>query len=242
MPHSPRRQIVTLSSALLPYGHNGWRIGPLLRYLLEVTGATQPRVCVLATAQGDKPDDYLRILSAFERTGVIASHLSLFPMPNVPDPRELLLDQDAVVVGGGSVANLAAVWRTHGLDAVFREAWERGVVLSGASAGAICWFSGGTTDSFGPDLRLFADGLRLLPHSYCPHYDSEEQRRPVFQRLIAEGALPAGWGADDGVGLHFVDDQLTDVIADRESVHAWHVERVGADAAAETCLQPRRVS
>jgi len=228
------RHIVTLSTALIPYGHAGWSIGPLLRYALDVTGAQRPRVCVMATAQGDNPADYLRLLSAFERSGVEASHLSLFPMPSVPDPRELLLGQDLVMVGGGSVANMLAVWRVHGLDAAFREAWQRGVVLAGASAGAICWFVGGTTDSFGPQLRLFSEGLGLLTYSYSPHYDSDELRRPTHQRLVAEGALPPGWGADDGVAMHFVDDQLTEVLADRDGVHAWRVEQAG-----ETRLEPR---
>jgi len=236
-----RGQVVTISTGLVPYGHGGWRIGPLVRYALDVCGAASPRVCVMSTAGGDNPADYLRMLGAFERTGVIASHLSLFPMPNVPDPRELLLDQDLILVGGGSVANMLAVWRVHGLDTILREAWERGIVLSGASAGAICWFAGGTTDSFGPDLRLFDRGIGLLPHSYCPHYDTEEQRRTAYQRFVAAGALPAGWAADDGVALHFVGGELVDVVADRESVYAWRVEREGAGAT-ETMLEPRRLS
>jgi peptidase E len=240
MPGDGTRQVVTLSSALIPYGQNGWSIGPLLRYALDASGASRPRVCVMATAQGDNAADYLRLLTAFEHTGVVLSHLSLFPMPNVPEPGELLLDQDVIVVGGGSVANMLAVWRVHGLDTVLRVAWERGVVLSGASAGAICWFVGGTTDSFGPLLRLFADGLALLPHSYCPHYDSEELRRPTYQRLVSDGSLPAGWGADDGVGLHFVDGELAEVIADRDGVCAWHVQP-GSDQAVETRLLPRRL-
>lgn len=230
--------MVTLSTVLIPYGHNGWTIGPLLRHALDVSGAGRPRVCVLGTGVGDNPADYLRMLSAFERTGVAVSHLSLFPMPNVPDPRGLLLDQDVIVVGGGSVANMLAVWRVHGLDVVLREAWEQGTVLSGASAGAICWFVGGTTDSFGPELRLFNDGLGLLPYSYSPHYNTEELRRPTHRRLVFEGALPSGWGADDGVGMHFVDDELADVVADRESVYAWHVER-DADQVIETRVTPR---
>ncbi len=239
MPRDGKRHVVTISSGLIPYGHNGWTIGPLIRHVLEVSGASRPRVCVLSTAVGDSPADYLRILGAFERTGVVASHLSLFPMPNVPDPRALLLGQDVILVGGGSVANMLAVWRVHGLDSTLREAWQQGTVLSGASAGAICWFVGGTTDSFGPDLRLFDGGLGLLPYSYCPHYNTEEQRRPVYQRLVADGALPYGWGADDGVGMHFVDDTLVDVIADRDTVRAWRVERGANGEVVESPLEPR---
>ncbi|HKR99627.1 MAG TPA: peptidase E [Candidatus Dormibacteraeota bacterium] len=240
MAGEPERRVFTLSTAFTPYGQSGWRVGPLLRHALELTGAERPRVCVLATAQGDNAGDYLRVLGAFERTGVAATHLSLFPMPNVENPRDLLLDQDLIMVGGGSVANMLAVWRVHGLDAVMREAWERGILLSGASAGAICWFVGGTTDSFGPALRLFKEGLGLLPHSYCPHYNSEALRRPTYQRLVGDGSLPAGWGADDGVGMLFVNDELQDVVADRPDIAAWRVERDG-DQARESHVAPRVV-
>jgi len=106
------------------------------------------------------------------------SHLALFPMPNVADPEDLLLSQDVIFVGGGSVANMVAVWRVHGLDQILRKAWQAGIVLTGSSAGGICWFESGTTDSFGRELRAFTDGLGLLAGSYCPHYDSEPGRRP----------------------------------------------------------------
>ena len=113
-------------------------------------------------------------------------------MPTVPDVRAHLLAQDVVWVGGGSVANLLAVWRVHGLDEIFREVWEAGVVLGGVSAGSLCWHVGGTTDSFGPDLRPVTDGLALIPTSNGVHYDSEEQRRPLYHRLVADGTLPGG--------------------------------------------------
>jgi len=113
----------------------------------------------------------------------------------------LLLDQDVIWVGGGSVANLLAIWRLHGLDMTFSEVWQAGVVLAGVSAGSVCWHVGGTTDSFGPDLRPVTDGLALLPYSNGVHYDSEPQRRPVFQQLIAEGVLPDGYATDDGRNL-----------------------------------------
>ena len=111
-------------------------------------------------------------------------------MPTVPDMRAHLLAQDVVWVGGGSVANLLAVWRVHGLDEVFREVWEAGVVLGGVSAGSLCWHVGGTTDSYGPDLRPVTNGLGLIPTSNGVHYDSEEQRRPLYHRLVADGTLP----------------------------------------------------
>jgi len=118
-------------------------------------------------------------------------------MPNVEDIREHLLSQDVIWVWGGSVAGLLALWRLHGVDQVMHEAWQAGVVLTGVSAGSICWHVGGTTDSFGPDLQPVTNGLALLPYSNGVHYDSEEQRRPLFQRLIADGTLPAGYATDE---------------------------------------------
>ena len=111
-------------------------------------------------------------------------------MPSTADPAALLLGQDVVWVGGGSVANLLVVWRLHGLDRALREAWQAGVVLAGVSAGSVCWHVGGTTDSFGPDLRPVTDGLGFVPYSAGVHYDSEPQRRPLFQQLIGSGVLP----------------------------------------------------
>ena len=152
------------------------------------------------------------------------SHLALFPMPNVADPEDLLLSQDVIFVGGGSVANMLAVWRVHGLDRILRKAWQAGIVLAGSSAGGICWFEGGTTDSFGPELRAFTDGLGLLAGSYCPHYDSEPGRRPLYHKLIADGTLAAGIACDDGVAAHFTDDELIELIADRPGASAYRVE------------------
>ncbi len=143
------------------------------------------------------------LYSAFGRAGWRPSHLALFAEPNVPDITEHLLDQDVVWVMGGSVANLLALWRLHGVDRAMRTAWEAGVVLMGVSAGSICWFEGGTTDSFGLPLHPVTNGLGFLPYSNSPHHDSEEQRRPAIHRLIADGTLPEGYASDDGTGLVF---------------------------------------
>jgi peptidase E len=168
------------------------------------------------------------------------SHLALFPMPTVPDLRAHLLAQDAIWVGGGSVANQMAVWRTHGVDGILREAYAAGVVLSGVSAGGVCWFAGATTDSFGPELLPFTGGLALIDASLCPHYDGEARRRPAYLDLVGDGSLPAGWGADDGTLLHFVDEQLVDVAGDRDGAGVVRVERA-ADGVTETPLSPRRL-
>ncbi|MER6988288.1 peptidase E [Saccharopolyspora hirsuta] len=220
-----------------------WEVGPLTRYAVELAGVTgrNPRVCFIGTACGDDG----RLISTFYdnawREGWAASHLSLFPMPNVDDPREHLLAQDVLWVWGGSVAGLLAMWRLHELDAAFREAWEAGVVLTGVSAGSICWHSGGTTDSFGPALRPVTNGLGLLPWSNGVHYDSERERRPLFQSLIADGTLPPGYATDDGVGLLYRGTEMVEALGEKDGAGAYRVERSPDGTAAETRLDVRRI-
>src|SRR5260370_419961 len=174
-------------------------------YALGLAGRPEPRICVLNTAGGDDPRWALSMYDRFAGHPARLSHLALFPMPNVADPEDLLLSQDVIFVGGGSVANMLAVWRVHRLDVILRKAWQAGIVLAGSSAGGICWFEGGTTDSFGRDLRAFTDGLGLLAGSYCPHYDSEPGRRPLYHRLIAAGTLSGGIACDDGAAAHYTE-------------------------------------
>lgn len=197
----------------------------LLAHAAGLSGRKAPAICILNTASADDPGSYLWMYDLLAPVAGRVSRLALFPMPNVSDPADLLLSQDVIFVGGGSVANMLAVWRVHGIDQVMRQAWEAGIVLSGVSAGAICWFAGGTTDSFGPRLRPYTDGLGLFPQSYCPHYDSEERRRPLFQSLVASGALPPGIACDDGAAAHFVDDALAGIVTDRPDAHGYLVDR-----------------
>ena len=223
-------------------GPYDWAPGPVFDLAFELAGAPeQPRLCYLGTATGDDPVRVAGVYGAFAGSGVQVSHLSLFPMPTVPDLRAHLLAQDVVWVGGGSVANLLAVWRVHGLDEVFREVWEAGVVLGGVSAGSLCWHVGGTTDSYGPDLRPVTNGLGLIPTSNGVHYDSEEQRRPLYHRLVADGTLPGGHATDDGVGLVYRGTQLVEAVADRPDKAAYRVERGPDGTAVETRIDPRRL-
>jgi peptidase E len=188
---------------------------------------------------GDDPAAVARAQAWFEGTPGEVGHLALFPMPSVADPEDFLLSRDLIFVGGGSVANMVAVWRVHGLDRILRAAWQAGVVLAGVSAGAICWFGGGTTDSFGSDLRPFTDGLGFLAGSYCPHYDSEPGRRPLFTSLVAAGALPAGIACDDGAGAHFADDELDAVVTGRPGAAGYLVKPDGAGGFTHTTLATR---
>jgi peptidase E len=226
--------LATSSGGFVADERYGAHPGPLVRFAAELSGATSPKVCALHTATGDDPARRAGWYAAVAGAGWRPSHLALFPMPNVDDVRAHLLDQDVVWVGGGSVANLLALWRLHGVDGALREAWEAGVVLMGGSAGSLCWFEGGTTDSFGPALRPVTNGLAFLAGSTCPHYDSEERRRPLYQQLVRDGEVPPGTATDDGVGLHFTGTELAAVLADRPRAAAWRVEVDG-----ETRLDPR---
>ncbi len=210
-----------------------------LAYLTGLTGSGSPRTGVLTTATGDDPAVTERSLAWLGGIGGTVTPLALFPMPSVADPEDFLLSCDLIFVGGGSVANMLAVWRVHGLDRIMRAAWQAGIVLAGVSAGAICWFEGGTTDSFGLDLRPYTDGLALLAGSYCPHYDSEAQRRPLFTSLVADGVLPAGIACDDGAGAHFIDDELAAVVTGLPGARGYRVQPDGADGFTHTTLAAR---
>ena len=219
-----------------------WNPGPIFDYAFGLAGRPErPRLCFLGTATGDAQTYIGGFYGAFAGSDVRTSHLALFAMPNVADIRRFLLDQDVIWVGGGSVANLLAVWRAHGLAEILRECWQAGVVLGGVSAGSLCWHVGGTTDSFGPDLRAMTNGLALLPHSNGVHYDAEEQRRPLYHHLVADGTLPAGYATDNGVGLLYRGTELVEAVADRADAHAYHVRRGSDGTATESRIEPRRL-
>jgi len=237
-------KILATSGGFLPTDRGAfqWRTGPIIDHAIELAGSPErPRLCYVGTATGDSLNGTAAFYRAMSGLDVRASHLELFMMPNVDDVRAHLLAQDVVWVGGGSVANLLAVWRVHGLDAIFREVWEAGVVLGGVSAGSLCWHVGGTTDSFGPDLRAVTNGLGFIPTSNGVHYDSEEQRRPVYHQLVADGTLPDGHATDDGVGLVYRGTELVDIVADRADAAAYRVERGPDGTVVETRVEPRRL-
>jgi peptidase E len=155
------------------------------------------------------------------------THLHFFPYP--PESlRDLTLSHDIVLVTGGNTANALAIWRTHGFDDVLREAWEHDLVLTGWSAGAICWFEASVTDSFGPQLEGMRDGLGLLSGSACPHYDGEELRRPRYAELVRNG-FPAGIAIDDDVGVRFDGTELSEVVTSREGATAYRVSAAGEE-------------
>jgi dipeptidase E len=211
---------------IVPMGGGGFAMEPrnprLDTWLLSLARRRNPRVLFIATASGDAHDYIQRFHRAFARFPCTPSHLQLFNR-TVVDLCALVLEQDLIYVGGGNTANLLAVWRLHGLDDALREAWTEGVVLCGVSAGAICWFDAGVTDSFGRDLQPLSNGLGLLPGSFCPHYDGETTRRPAFHRLVANDQLPPGYAADDGVAILFEGSAIADVVRSRPRGSAYHI-------------------
>jgi peptidase E len=195
-------------------------------YFLGLVGGGRPRVLFVPTAVADDAEVTLR---AYEQLGDRAqvSHLSFFPWPPT-GLRELVLAQDVIYVSGGSTANALAIWRAHGFDEILREAWEAGIVLTGWSAGMICWFEAGVTDSFRPELDGMRDGLGFLPGSACPHYDGEDRRRPVYAGLVANG-FPPGLAAEDCVALRFEGTELAEVVTARPGSRAYRVTAEGEE-------------
>jgi dipeptidase E len=200
------------------------RDSPLDDFLLSLSSAARPRVCFIPTPTGDSDRAIAAFFEAFARRDCEPSCLRLFDAPE--RPAEHLAGQDVIYVSGGNTANALALWRLHGVDRALREAWERGAVLGGVSAGANCWFESSVTDSFGRQLDALRDGLAILPGSFCPHYDGEELRRPVYHDLVAEG-FPPGYAADDGAALHFVGTELRETVASRAGARAYRIDRDG---------------
>jgi dipeptidase E len=198
-------------------GMGGYPDDALLDHALGL--ARGRRILYVPTASAENASG---ILGWYERLRGRAelAHLSFFPWPP-DDLRALTLAHDVVLVSGGNTANALAVWRVHGFDAILREAWQEGILLTGWSAGMICWFAQGVTDSFGPQLAAM-ECLGFLPGSACPHYDGEERRRPVYTRLVT-GGLEPGIAADDDVGVHFAGTELREVVSSREGATAYRV-------------------
>ncbi len=211
---------------IVSFGGGGFSMeagNPLLdEFVLELTGKARPKVCFLPTASGDADHYLVRFYRHFTAAHCEPSHLSLFRRERAPaDPREHLLAQDLIYVGGGSVTSLIGVWRAHGIDEILRECWERGIILCGLSAGSLCWFAEGVSTFHGPAERT--EGLGFLPWSNTVHYSSEPRRREVLFEWLREGMAPA-YAADDGAALHFVGDEVAQVVASRPDARAYRVE------------------
>ncbi|CAM5232412.1 Type 1 glutamine amidotransferase-like domain-containing protein [Streptomyces chartreusis] len=228
--------------ALLGGGFSTDEDGLLDDWVLEHARTHRPKVCFLPTAGGDAPAYAEKFLAAFrDRPDCDPSVLHLFDRKLDDDAlRAFVSAQDIVYVGGGNTANLLAVWRVHGVDRLLREAYDRGTLMCGISAGANCWAQSSHTDSFGP-LTHLPDGLGLLPGSVCPHYDSEPGRRRSYRSAVATGVLPAGWALDDGTGALFTNGRLTETVSRAPGAYVYRVVSDGAGDAGERALPCREL-
>jgi len=209
---------------------------PLLdQYILSSTGVARPKICFVGTASGDSSICIDWFYKAFGAMSSVPTHLSLYKPPT-QDLRSFLLEQDAVYVGGGSTRNLLALWKEWELGQILEEALHAGIVLAGISAGSICWFEQGLSDSIKTGELHPLKCLGFLPGSNCPHYDGEAERRPVYQRLIAGGDISDGFAADDGAALHFIDGVFAKAVSSRQRARVYRVGRT-AEGVQEKALE-----
>lgn len=239
--------ILATSAGYRPHPRLRFSFGPMIAFALELAqeqGARKdgpPRICSIGTASGDDKGFQRDMEEAAREAGYVLHHLSLFSQPNVEDIEGYLRGFDVVWVNGGSVVNLLAVWRAHGLPEILRRLWQDGVVLAGISAGSICWFEGGVTDSFGPDLQPVTNGLGFLPGANGVHMDSEERRRPLLRELVSDGTLGTALCTDDGTGLLFRGTELVEAVAEVDGARVTRIERGADGLAVETDLPVRRL-
>jgi dipeptidase E len=215
------RQIIALGGG----GFSMEPDNPLLDlYILNQVKKDDPKICFVPTASGDSDNYISRFYHAFDTHNCVPSHLSLFNPPT-RDLEDFVMDKDIMYVGGGNTKNLIALWKEWGLDTVLKKAWHEGIVMAGISAGSICWFESGVTDSFGVGLDPL-QSLGFLKGSNCPHYDGEVERRPAYQCLISAGKIPGGLAADDGAALHMIETELYKAVSSRPDAKAYQVQMI----------------
>ncbi|MGK7377107.1 Type 1 glutamine amidotransferase-like domain-containing protein [Planococcus sp. 1R117A] len=195
---------------------------PLLdRYIMDQAGKTEPKICFVPTASGDSDQYISNFYDFFNGQNCVPSHLSLFKPP-AKDLEAFVLEKDIIYVGGGNTKNLLVLWKEWGLDSILRKAWEQGIVLAGISAGSLCWFEDGVTDSYGDQLEPIRS-LGFLKGSNCPHYDGEAERRPTYQKLIASGTIQSGVAADDGAAIHYIGQEIHRIVSSRPTAKVYRV-------------------
>jgi dipeptidase E len=231
-PAEERPAVALHERTIFAMGGGGFTMEPanplLDDYVLSLSSAREPRILFLPTASGDTTPHINAFKERFSGRTCVAEHLSLFRLRETPRPLgEILMEQDIIYVGGGSMRNLLAIWGAHELDSLLVRAWERGIVLAGLSAGAMCWFEAGLTRSSGPPEPLA--GLGLLPGSLTVHADGEPERLPVWLACVRDGSMLGGWALDGGVGLLFRGEQLDRIVSSRPGAEAQRVDAIAGE-------------
>ena len=228
-----------MKKQVLAMGGGGFTMKPenlkLDQYLLSMTNNKNPKVCFIPTATGDDESYTRRFYSVYKKLDCETSHLSLFSPPE-GDLRAFVLDKDIFYVGGGNTRNLLVLWKEWGLDKYLYEAWCNGSIMAGLSAGSICWFEQGLTDSVTGKL-LPLECLGFVGGSNCPHFDTEEGRRPSYHEAILDGSMIDGIACDDGVAAHFIDGKLERCVSSLATAKAYHLKNVNGNIN-ESIIEP----
>jgi peptidase E len=215
---------------------------PFIRYMAELTGKPRPKLCYLPTASADSAQGIITWYRNCSPLNVEASHQESF----IASPRqtrtwdEVFLSVDGIVCSGGNTLNQQAIWKAQGIDVVLRQAWDRGIVLGGASAGSLCWFEEGTTDSRPKELTT-VQGLGFLKGSHSPHYDAEKDRRPLYHKLIGSGQMKPGYACDNDAGIYFEDNEVKRVVSTRAGAKCYYVSVVDGKVV-ERVMEPETIS
>jgi dipeptidase E len=231
-----------MNTHILAMGGGGWcgpkgGPSPMLKYFLKLTGKQFPKVCLIPTATGDRAETVHEWTYAINRLGAHPNFLSLYHIPS-RDIESFVMDFDAIYVSGGNTKNLLALWREWDLDTILKKAWKRGVVLGGASAGGICWFEQGSTDSW-PNEYNPLDAMGWLTGSFCPHFTGEKGRRESYLAMVADGRLKDGYGVTDRAALHYVNGRLKAAVGEWEEAAVFRIRRTGKGAIKETGIALR---
>ena len=224
-------------------------------YKIKASGKKKPKIAFIPTAVGDSAFAIERFYRVFPSERAIASHLPLFSRDQ-RDLEDYLLNQDIIEVSGGNTANMLSIWEIHGIDKILEKAWQNGIVLTGASAGMICWYECSVTDSFGPSSSLVSPGLGInnrtmlkelktglgfLKGSACPHYNGEEDRKPTYEKLIKNKILSDGIALDDYVGAHYINNKLIKLITPKNGSKGYEVS-LKNNVVKETIIEPELIS
>jgi peptidase E len=210
-------------------------------YMAQLTGKARPRICYLPTASADSNESIVGFYQSCAPLNVepFVQKMYIESLTQTQSFDEVLLSMDAIVVSGGNTLNQQVIWKAHGVDAILRQAWDKGIVLGGASAGSLCWFEEGTTDSR-PKALSIVQCMGFLKGSHSPHYDAEAGRRPLYQKLISAGEMKPGYACDNDAGIYFEDNAVKRVVSTRDGAKAYYVSVVNG-AVAERVLQPELI-